>query len=316
MTLPGKPIRAAVLCLLLVSSPALAQPPEETKPDSPGAGLADLIPDFANTTSLEEMQAVVAKGIGSDDPETVESTLRQIGVLAMLGTVEDAHDDIPDDFAETHQRFDPLRRQFAAVPGLRECLIEFVRNGAEEAKGWTQPVEYASMSETERRKAETWSLAGLALAIYFAKDPVVHDFLIDWQRRDDEGHNFAVLLYSGRFRSKAADDIRIVSLPAGNTVHAVAAAKGLALSGTDTALAALVANLHRRDSALLTIVEAIATYGIRAKPHLDSLLDLREELEAHVADENDLRALDPWRKQSIIETITELATQFENAARD
>ena len=114
------------------------------------------------------------------------------------------------------------------------------------------------MSETERRKAETWSLAGLALAIYFAQDPVVHDFLIDWQRRDDEGHSFAVLLYSGRFRSKAADEIRIASLPAGNTAHAVAAAKGLALSGTDTALAALVANLGRRDFALLTIVEAIA----------------------------------------------------------
>lgn len=77
MTLSGEPIRAAVLCLLLVSSAALAQPPEDTKPDSPGAGFADLIPDFANTTSLEEMQTVVAKGIGSDDPETVESTLRR-----------------------------------------------------------------------------------------------------------------------------------------------------------------------------------------------------------------------------------------------
>lgn len=168
------------------------------------------------------------------------------------------------------------------------------------------------MSETERRKAETWSLAGLALAIYFAQDPVVHDFLIDWQRRDDEGHSFAVLLYSGRFRSKAADEIRIASLPAGNTAHAVAAAKGLALSGTDAALAALVANLDRRDFALLTIVEAIATYGIRAKPHLDSLLHLREELEAHVADEDDLRALDSWRKQSITETITDLATTFSS----
>ena len=71
-----------------------------------------------------------------------------------------------------------------------------------------------------------------------------------------------------------------------------------------------------RDFALLTIVEAIATYGIRAKPHLDSLLHLREELEAHVADEDDLLALDSWRKQSITETITELATQLENAARD
>ena len=317
MTLSGEPIRAAVLCLLSVSSAALAQPPEDTKPDSPGAGFADLIPDFANTTSLEEMQAVVAKGIASDDPETVESTLRQISVLAMMGTVEDFHDDIPDDFAETHQRFDPLRRQFGAVPGLRERLIEFVRDVAEEARRSTEPeVEYASMSETEMYKAATRSLVALALAVYFPQDPVVHDFLIDWWHREDEGHGIAGLLYSGRFRSKAADEIRIASLRTGHTADAVAAAKGLALSGSDVALAALVANLDRRDFALLTIVEAIATYGIRAKPHLESLLKLREELEAHVADEDDLLALDSWRKQSITETITELATQFENAARD
>ena len=143
-------------------------------------------------------------------------------------------------------------------------------------------------------------------------------FLIDWWHREDEGHGIAGLLYiySGRFRSKAAGEIRIASLRTGHTADAVAAAKGLALSGTDAALVALVANLDRRDFALLTIVEAIATYGIRAKPHLDRLLDLRDELETHVADEDDLLALDSWRKQSIIETITELATQFENATRD
>ena len=174
VTLSGEPIRAAVLCLLLVSSAALAQPPEETKPDSPGDTFADLIPDFANTTSLEEMQAVVAKGIGSDDPETVESTLGQISVLAMMGTVEDFHDDIPDDFAEPHQRFDPLRRQLGAIPGLRERLIELVRDVAEEARPPIDPeVEYASMSETERRRALTRGLAAIALTVYFPQDPMV-----------------------------------------------------------------------------------------------------------------------------------------------
>ena len=172
------------------------------------------------------------------------------------------------------------------------------------------------MSETERRRALTRGLAAIALTVYFPQDPMVHDFLIDWRHRDDDGYSFAVLLYSGRFRSKAADEIRIASLRTGHTADAVAAAKGLALSSTDAALAALVANLDRRDFALLTIVEAIATYGIRAKPHLDSLLELREELETHVADEDDLLALDSSRKQSITETITDLATQFENAARD
>ena len=63
-----------------------------------------------------------------------------------------------------------------------------------------------------------------------------------------------------------------------------------------------------------TIVEAIATFGDRAKPHLESLLDLREELEAYVADEDDLLALDSWRKQSIFETITSLAAESETLA--
>lgn len=317
MTLSRGPIRAAVLYLLLISSAVLAQPPAETKPDTQGATFADLIPDFANTTSVEEMQAVVLKGIGSDDPETVEHTLRQIGTIAMLGTVEDLHTDIPDGFTEPHQRFEPLRRQFAAVPGLRERLIEFVRNSTEQDSNWTDSeVEYASMSDTQRRQLQTWSLARIALVAYFPQDPAVHDFLIDWSRRVDNARGFATLLYTGRFRSKPADEIRIASLRAGGPAEAVAAAKGLALSGSDASLAALVANLDRRDFALQTTVEAIATYGARAKPHLDSLLDLREELGTHVADEDDPLALDSWRKQSITDTIAKLSAQFETAVID
>ena len=60
-----------------------------------------------------------------------------------------------------------------------------------------------------------------------------------------------------------------------------------------------------------TIVEAIATYGARAKPHLVSLLELREELEAYVPDEDDLLALGSWRKRSIVDTISSLAAELE-----
>ena len=177
-------------------------------------------------------------------------------------------------------------------------------------------MEFASLSETERRRVETWSVAGLALVAFFPQDPMVHDFLIDWWHRDEDGHGFAVLLYTGRFRSQAADEIRMASLRTGNPADAVAAAKGLALSGSDTALAALGANLDRRDFALQTIVEAIATYGVRAKPYLDTLLDLREELEAHVTDEDDPLALNSWRRRSTNETITELSVLFETIDND
>ena len=312
MTLSGALIRAAFLCLLLISPAALAQPSDETKPDTQRSTFADVIPDFANTTSVEEMQAVILKGIESNDSETVEHTLRQIGAIAMLGTVEDFHTDIPDGFKEPHQRFEPLRRQFAAVPGLRERLMEFVRESADLDRIWTDPeVEYASLSEAEQQQFLTWSSARIALPVYFPQDPAVHDFLIDWWRRVDDASGLATLLYSGRFKSEPADEVRIAALHAPPTADAVAAAKGLALSGSDAALAALVANLDRRDHALQTIVEAIATFGDRARPHLDSLLGLREELEAYVADEDDLLALDSWRKRSVIETITSLAAEFE-----
>ena len=278
---------------------------------------SELIPDFANTTDAEEARAVVLKGIGSDDSEVVDETVRQIGIIAMLATMEDYMPKIPDDFREPPQRFEPLRRQFSSIPGLREHLVEFVRNSAEQARRWTESeVEYASLSETERRWLETWSMAGLALVANFPQDPVVHDFLIDWWHREEDGHGFAVLLYTGRFRSKAADQIHIASIGTGNAADAVAAAKGLALSGSDSALAALVASLDRRDFALPTIVEAIATFGVRAKPHLDTLLDLHEELEAHVADEDDPLALDSWRKRSTNETIAELTAQFEAMDND
>lgn len=324
MTLSEAPIRAAALCLLMISPAALAQQPDEAEPHTPRSTFADVIPDFANTTSVEEMQAVIRKGIGSDDPETFEHTIRQIGAFAIFGTVEDFRTDIPDGFKEPHQRFEPLRRQFAAVPGLKERLMEFLRsdallekNSALLDRNWTDPeVEYASLSEAERQQLLTLSSAQLALVVYFPQDPAVHDLLIDWWRRADDAHGLATLLYAGRFKSEPADEIRIAALHAPGTAGAVAAAKGLALSGSDAALAALVANLDRRDFALQTIVEAIATYGDRAKPHLDSLLDLREELEAHVADEDDLLALDPWRKRSINETIARLSVQFETADND
>ena len=74
-------------------------------------------------------------------------------------------------------------------------------------------------------------------------------------------------------------------------------------------------NLDRRDFTLETIVEAIATYGMRVRPHLGSLIELGEELEAYDADDNDPLALDSWRKQSIIRTILRLSEQFETRGR-
>lgn len=315
---PSTATCAVVLYLLAVSSPATAQPPEEAKSDSSGAEWwSELLPDFADLTSLEEVRTIVVKGIGSDDPDTVKQTLSQIGAIGFWGTIEDLRSNIPDDYAEPHPRFEPLRRQISTIPGLRDRLIESIRKGPDLGENWT-PAEAkpASMSGAELRLLAQWVFVEQALVVYFPQDPVVHDFLIDWWRRGDPAYRVPVLLYTGRFRSDAAEAVYIASLGAPGPVGIVAAAKGLALCGSDAGLQALVTNLDRRDFTLETIVEAIATYGMRVRPHLGSLIELGEELEAYDTDDDDPLTLDAWRKQTIIRTLSRLSAQFETADGD
>ena len=310
---------AAFLCLLLAGSALRAQTTEETKSNSWDEAWAELFrreaPDFADFQSEEEARAIVVKGIGSDDPEVFEQTLRQIGFIAMMGSMQDMMHGIPDDFADPP--LGSLGRQFSTVPGLRGHLIDYAKNSGQQASRLIESgVEYASLSDTERQQLETRSMTMLALAAYFPQDSVVHDFLIDSRPHGDLDHGMAVLLYVGRFRSEAADEIYIAALEGRDPGTALVAAKGLALSGSDAGLVALVRNLDRRDSALGTLVQAIATFGERARPHFDSLIDLREKLEAHVADEDDPYALHSYHKRSIGDTIAGLATQLESTAGD
>lgn len=319
MTLSGKPIRAAVLCLLLVSSAAPAQPPEDPKSHSWDEAWAKLFrreaPDFADFKNEEEARAVLLKGIRSDDREVLEHMLRQIGFIAMMGSMEDMMHGIPDDFADPP--LGSLGRKLSTVPGLRGHLIEYAKKSGQQAERRIESgVEYASLSDAERQQLETWSMTMYALAAYFPQDSVVHDFLIDSWPRGGLDHRMAVFLYVGRFRSKAADEIYIAALEGRDPGVALVAAKGLALSGSDAGLVALVRNLDRRDSALYTVVQAIATFGERARPHFDSLIDLREALEDHVPDMDDPWALHSFRKRSINDTIAGLITQYENVAGD
>ena len=90
----------AVLYLLFLGSAATAQPPKESKPKTIGEAWSELIPDFANTTSAEEARAVVLKGIGNDDSEVIRETVYQVGIIALLATMEDYNPKIPDDFRD------------------------------------------------------------------------------------------------------------------------------------------------------------------------------------------------------------------------
>ena len=247
----------------------------------------------------------VQDGIHGDDPD---STVLAIGTIAMLGGIEDWWPELAPDFRALPERLETARRQFAAVPDLRDFLIDYVGSSSREAKELTERVtgRQELAWDPQMRRLTALTMGSLALAAYFSLDLVVHEFLIDsWQR--DADTRIVQLLYAGRFTTEAADKIRIAALDSDNVASVIAAAKGLALSGRDIGLTALLANLHRRDFALLTVVEAIASFGVQAKPHLPHLATLQQELDTHVPDSNDLFALDPWRVNMIVDAIDTLA---------
>ena len=74
--------------------------------------------------------------------------------------------------------------------------------------------------------------------------------------------------------------------------------RGLARFLTDRGLAALVANLSRRDEALADVVEAVAAHGFRATPHLPKLAAL----------EGRLAALPPEARACIASATAKIAT--------
>ena len=295
------------VCLMFGHSASAATPDKPTIAQSEfadfGRFLADL-PDFASMSDKEVVD-FVQDGIHGDDPD---STVLAIGTIAMLGGIEDWWPELAPDFRALPERLETARRQFSAVPDLRDFLIDYVGSSSREAKELTERVtgRQELAWDPQMRRLMALTMGSLALAAYFSLDPVVHEFLIDsWQR--DADTRIVQLLYAGRFTTEAADKIRIAALDSDNVASVIAAAKGLALSGRDIGLTALLANLHRRDFALLTVVEAIATFGVQAKPHLPHLATLQQELDTHVSDSNDLFALDPWRVNMIVDAIDTLA---------
>ena len=296
-----------VLCLVSGHSSNAAVSDQRTISPSAVAGFERFLTDMPDLAKMsdEEAMAFVQDGIRGDDPDT---PILAIGMIAMFGSMEDWMPALAEDFRGVPGRLETPRRQFSAVPDLRDFLMDYVGSSSQEAEELTKLTverqEFTWDAPTQRLMALT--MGSVALAAYFPKDPVVHDFLIDWWHRDSDAR-IVQMLYTGRFTTEAADEIRITALDSDNIVSVVAAAKGLALSGRDTGLTALLANLHRRDFALLTVVEAIASFGVQAQPDLPHLVTLQQELDTHVSDSNDLFALDPWRVNMIVDAIDTLA---------
>ena len=172
-------------------------------------------------------------------------------------------------------------RNFGAVPGLRDFLFDYVRQGVAK-DGW----QAAVVSGQELTRKPVWTDVPGALLTYFPGDPDVEKLLLEFYRalqheNPDAASHALYLLNIGRFASAELEATRIEALEHPEPWVASFAAAGLGASLTDEGLVALGASLGRRDEALGEIVLAVLAYGARAKPHLPTLRklhDMEEEL--------------------------------------
>ena len=217
-------------------------------------------PDFHDGKLAE----VVFNGVHRHDLRVVDWTVRALAEDALAVN-------LPDVLAGAPRR---RTRALSSVPGLRGFLMEQAAEGlAESGFG----AFAADRPDLER--LSTPLRCALPLAVYFAGDLAVHDFLLrHWRERRHRAGGAELagavrLLNAGGFRTEAADRLRTELLASGEARHVAWAARGLGRSQTDAGLAALAAALPR-GVASGAVAEAIALHGKRAAPHLARLREL------------------------------------------
>ena len=241
--------------------------------------LADQLGDQQADLDLvheEKLANLVFEGVHSRDVRIVEWTVRALARDALATHLPAVVPGAP------RRRTRPLNE----LPGLRDFLMEQSDEGLAD-------VGFGAFAGA-RPDLESLPMSAqclLPLAVYFAGDPAVHEFLLKhWrERRDvaggDELRGVVRLLDAGGFRTAAANRLRMALLAQGDAEAVAWAARGLAKSQTEAGLAALVSALGR-GVALGAVAEAIVMHGERAVPHLGRLraLDAAPVEQARVAD--------------------------------
>ena len=273
---PGRPPIAFAFCALFAAaSPAASATPWLSE-------MLQRMEEHAATYERHtnaEMMDIVFAGIHSDDAAVVRHTVETITWEAKMashhrGQIEQAIE------AEDAERTAALReglppaRNFAAVPGMRDFLLDYVRQGVAK-DGWQAAV--STVEDMTERPA--WASVPGALSTFFPGDPEGEKLLLEFYRallqENPEAASHALhLLNVGRFASAELTATRIEALEHPSTWVARHAAAGLGASLTDEGLTALGAGLGRRDEALGEVVLAVLAYGARAKPYLPILREL------------------------------------------
>ena len=241
------------------------------------------------------VNAAVAAGIGSGDARVVEQTVLMLGSYSMMVALRDWPVFGLERGEAVRKVADPRIRRLNRVPGLRAFLIDYAKAGMDDdacrAVGALGP----------RQPRPAWMQALTPLVVFFPGHAEVERLLLrfgECLERAGVEQSILPLLGIGMFRSDAVVRWHIEKLPHPHPTKARWAARGLARFLTDRGLAALVANLSRRDEALADVVEAVAAHGFRATPHLPKLTAL----------EGRLAALPPEARARIASATAKIAT--------
>ena len=240
--------------------------------------LIDDIRDFDRYDNAQ-MNDLIFAGLHSDNPRVVELTIAAMN-LELIN--RNWRRDIDFINARQRQALGKLERDLVRVPGLRDFLVDYAREGLAE-HGWKAVDDLDFFYDRN-----LWNLAFGLLVNYFPGDPEVRHLLrasfVDNPDAGDRQHYLMGYLNAGLFVDEETNDLRMKLLADANPSTAGSAARGLAMSASGAGLEAMADALWRRDAALPEIVAAMATYGARAAPHMASLRALddheRESLSA------------------------------------
>lgn len=264
------PSRVIAAALVAATVPSVADDVERYK------RFMEEVRDFDRYTNAE-VNDVVFDGLYSDNPRVVELTIATI------------HGEVRNRFLRKQAGLLPgfraslgkLDRDFARVPGLRDFLIDYVREGLAE-HGWKAVVEQRQAILEGGRydiyDRNVWNLAYLVVLDLFPGDSEVRQLVQESERDRPDAralkfHERPLLssLNVGLYTDAEADELRSSLLWHSEPKTAELAARGLAMSATAEGLEAMKGALWRRDESLDDIVAAMASYGAPAAKHLAAL---------------------------------------------
>ena len=237
---------------------------------------------YTEVYSDEELQKLVADGLGSDDLDIIYATIGSLSWYAVHSLTQRDEAGNP--------RFD---RGLQSVPGLKQSLMDVWKANKNEdtypltEEDFENSVEYRNEQLVPVPTLEfAWTFIPPTLASLFPKDQEVHEILWDGY---DPDNPITILdwLNRGQFTTEKATELRLELLNAADGLAPIYAAVGLGVTESSDALTALVERLEADpgDRVLAAhLIDSIVAHGEGAIPHLALLQNTAQEASLLPAD--------------------------------